>query len=938
MHRGLQALARLAAQANSAPLEPTDLARLGPDARLVAGSILVLKGVPLDPPERGGANLPLAWAQAWATHVLERSGQVEGWQGWLQLCELPGVLLHRLSQAFLTKARPDLARPLAAAIHPLDKRDYCLAHLELALAESDHEALGRALRAADAGPMIAQGAEECEALGQALVRLSRSDVKPDLPAVQQAHQRLLRLAETRVDRDGRSYEVRDAVLGLVAASDPAWWELARPLVAQLHTPELRVEAELALRSRFPDLPRPQLAGRLTEAILKQPGASELLPEDLSGSDRALAARWLHRPDLLDSAPAGPALVAALGHFGRFDEAEALVREAGSQSYACREALVEALVAAGERRRALSLAAESPQKICAWALHELPRELVPEALALLQHLPPFDRWMALRTLGPSLEPPELLAQLLLLGEDRSRARAAAECAAPWLARGEVAVAIDLVEQALLRQPQTPSLEPQAWRDLSCEVWLQRGQPERVVEALQGCLDPAALALLARTGTRPERGWLASLAKLPESRLFSGDLGASLAHLVEPRDEAQVAALFKGFSDPLRAALGAFLRERAHLRGSLPFAEWLPRLKVRDRPCPIVLKILAPWLAVDPQAEALLEAMPDSGTNAEEALVELARQRALQGQLEGCWKLAQRLKPYPLSTLCEALQEVAPAETLVETLKALPRKGMDASTKVVLDRRLAQAELLAGRPKAAFKALEKMGPANPVAPAQLAGFLWSWLERNPQQNSPERMDVLWRALTLVSPAALAQWAPRLIPAWHAHGETQRQEELLARLPTPADQAVVWMCLGLPERALAAASEPGKHLEDTFAPTLRCALELEPAVGLQFLSRLRHLAPRAALRQVEGLLAEPADPRLTRLLQLACERSIFDGELGRKLTILWGSHVLVHEPQPVAMLEALAESQQDPGVLAGLLQLLTLAYRKEERPDAELEAWAR
>ena len=904
MHAALERLNRLRQTVPVPDLATADLSGLSPDSRTLAASLLVLQGAHPPLPE-GGKDLPLAWMEAWGRAILRHQPEkIDEWLPWLKKSEISHVLLQRLSLNFLP-SDPPLAKKLAAAIHPLNKREYCLAHLEIALNGHDQPALEAALTAADAGPMIAQGAEECEALGQALVRLSRSPNPPSTPATQKAHQRLLKLAETRVDRDGRSYEIKTAVVGLLEADDPAWWELARPLVPLLHTPQLRREAELALRRRFPEQPAQPTPSGDSE--------SQSLP------DR----------------------VKELAQFKRYDEAEALLGQAGTHRLACREALVEHLVAAGEHERALSLAVESPQRLCSWAFHSLPRDLVPRALAMLEPVAPLDRSLALKQLGPVLSLAELKSQLSLLSDDRIRHRCGADLAAPWLERGDLATALTLLEHALLSPPEAPVFDSESYRNLSCEVWLHLQQPERARHLVEGCLDPSALALLRRTQARLGKEALATLSQKPESYFYSGDppspgcVGASLAWLIEAGQETQVASFFKGISDPQRKALGAFLRERRQIRAEFPFQEWTRWLVHRDRPCPLVIAELAPWLACLPDAESLIERLPESGTNQEEALLALTRERARQGDLEGCWRLAQRLRAYPLSRLCEDLQGLAPPAQLVETLKGISRKGMESSEKVVLERRLAQAELLAGKAKTAFKILEKMGRDNPVAPAQLAHFLWQWLQQNPSEKNPERIGQLWGAMSKLSPVNLALWAPRLLPEW-IRESPERGAELVAMMPTEADQAVIWLSLGKPEKALNAAQEPGQLLSQIWEPTMQAALELPPEQLLRFFSRLGHLHPRVALQKVENLLAENADHRLALVVQMACQQNLFAGELGRQLTVHWARHLLRHQPQPVTAMEALIPSIQEPALLAGLVQLLRLAYRKENRPQPELEAF--
>lgn len=860
-------------QQNRTPLASESLPAVGQALLSMLGP---LQGKALEPaPERLGGGLPRAWVQAWANYLLRQAQHApQTLIAWIHLSEIPEVVLFHLVQQLLPH-QPVAAQTLAHAIHPLNKVEYSGAMLELALASQNPQLMRHALRSANAHPIVAEGAEECQALGQALVRLSRSPLKPDHPDIRAAHTQLIELAATRVEKDVRSFEILPTVLHLICSEQPGWWQLAPPLVARLHTASLRLEGELALWARFSgQTPLPAASSaRLTPGLLgllsKFPQLANFL--DLANRpprERAQAARLLEQPEWLDPSEACYEVVEALLHFGRHDQARELAPRAG----------LEALILVGENSQALRQMAK---------------------------LPSLQRLLALQQLGSKLSLEQQLDQLLQIPEDSIRHRCAAELAARRLADLQLDQTKQLLEQALLTPPQVSLLDPIQQRDLQCRVWLQRGEIQKVLAQLRQpwALDPSGLALLRQVDGGPlTSDALQELSQKAESFFSGGNppsdecVGASLAHLINDGDESKVAAFFRHPSDPQRKALGSFLRERAARLGCLPWKSWAHHFQQRGRPCPLVLRELAPQVVSLPEAQLLIDALTGSDTNSQEALRSLARAYVHQGQDARCWQIAERLATYPRSTLCEDLMHLQPAERLVEVLQALPRKGLDANTKEIIERRLAQAELLAGRPKSAWKTLPKLGKANPVAAAQLAESLGGWLEQHPREVTAERVEELWKALGRCSSPFLARHAPRLIGRWLAlrPSRTDLALGLAAVMETAGDRALIHLCPPLePEPALELAEQPGKHDPITLGLALQHPQFSAPQKA-RFLVRLSNLHPNSALHILRELLSRP-DLAARQPLAYCLQHHPYPGELQRKATLLWAEAVLLQSHSP-------------------------------------------
>ena len=795
---------------------------LSPEGKALGQTVLMLTSeVAASPPS--GLRLPSEWMKSWGSYLF-RQDRTPAAQviPWLHRSEQPELTLYQLCLQSIP-SQLGRAQQLADAIHPLSKREFCLAQLELALHRNDEAAMQSALRAADAPPRIATGAEECQALGEALVRLSHTNYHPQHPAIQAAYSRLLNLARTRVEKDARSYEILPVVLKLLQAEEPAWRELAPPLIEQLHTPALKLQAESPPADEVPKATEIDL----DKAVLGLEGKSAL-----------------------------------------------------------------------------------------------------------------DRWLALRSFGRQLPLESQLEQVKRIQEDRPRYRCAGELAANWLDQDQLQPALSLMQVALLAPPEVTLWKTHQLRNLECRCWLVRGWPDKVNQRLQSDLavDAASLRLLRLAAAGPlTHAHLQALESMPESHFYSGDppsqdcLGASLAHLISPQRESWAAALFKGHSDPQRKALGAFLRERAQLRGGFDWDAWPVRLQPRGRTCPLFCKILAPWLANAPEAVETLDGLRGSDTNSQEALHELALERARQGNLEGCWQMAQRLKAYPLSQLCEALQGIESPHKLVDALEGIARKELTAVEKEILDRRLAQAQIAAGKPEKAWKTLPKLGTHNAVAAIHLAQTLLEWLETHPAECNPQRIDSLWSAFSKADAVLLSRWLPAWLPRLLAQTPSRLDLAygLAERLGTPADQTILWLSLpSTPEhlqRALEQAEVPPPASLSLLEPGLRAALshpDLTCVQKARFLRRLVPIHPRTALDLLEQLLDDPQLPTREVLAEALSQR-LFPSELLRKATLSWAIAVLNQSPQPLVEWEQMLAwtPPPDPALARDLLDVRRL-----------------
>lgn len=866
-------------RARQAPLPRVDelaLSALAPEAALLAQTYLWMSspGYRCGPCDTA-TRLPHRWMSAWSHWLFHHKPDVlnedlQLFLEWARRSEISSRLLFQLALEALPN-QGKLADRLAGAIHPLDKQHRSQALLEFALARGDDPE--PALRAADAGPLIAQGGEEVEAIAEALVRLARAGEDPEKACIQEALDRLLKLTELEVDKDIFSWPLYSAVQALREVVDARW-----------------------------TVTRNRLASRIANSDLRHRLESGEAPQKQTVSATALE--------------------------------------------------VESLVDSGQHREALRLARVpgSRRGVIARAFRKLPPDLLFEASTILDGLEGSDRAQALRCVAEEglCEQAEFLShQLRLIREDGIRLRCAAECAAAYLERGLASEALDLLRTALAAPVVTDLLGEDRHR-IEARVWLSLDERGKALESLMRGIGSRALAgetlvVLAEIGEPLSQELFRRLASQPESFFSGGDppnpgcVGTSVGRLVTDSQEKSAISFFRGIHDPARKALAAFLRERVDRRGGFDWETWGRHLTHRDKPCPHLLACLASSLVTCEPAQALLAKLPASGTNNELALKESARQHALAGNLERCWSLSERLSPYLQSTLVDSLAENLDPQLALKRLKALPRRGISAVEKEILERHLAQAEARVGKLASAFKRLEGLGKVNPAAPAQLADYLWQRLSQREGEQTPERLEALARALTRTSPQHLAERAARLLPDWLRVHPPLRDfaSKWASVLGAEPDQAVLWLSLNETGKGLSQAGMAGPQNHNTLRATLSCAAS-HPALNVdqqrRFLERLHALHPRQAMECLGPLFSEP--PCRNLLLQGLLERDL-RGELKREVAVALGK-VYVTEVLPQQLELLLEVGLEEVSLAIALGQLATLAYRHSGCPDGELEGW--
>lgn len=879
------------------PLLSGNLESLSKPARGVAAACLGLRGpVPVLDWARGlDSALTVEFLTAWGEATLPRLG-VPAALPVLQSCSGARLVLLRLVRHCLEQGRRADARLLADAIHPLDKEERSQA--ELALAGTDEE-LVAAVKVAGAPPLVAAGHHESEALAAALARLLERGHGPGHPAVRLALESLARLAATRVEKDARSYGVRDAVRSLAAAGA---LDEAERLASLIYTDVLQLEAALAIRAAGRQVPLPPAP--LNDAIrslLEAPALAEEKAQLLAG-------------DRLSSADR----VAALAAEGRFQEAETAMARSGVQELSCRDALAAEYVRQGRRAEAFRLAVRYPHSLCVPAFLDLRAEDLEAALELASGLPPTERQSALGILGPQLGLERWRELLCAIAEEQPRLRMACQCAAGSLRKGRADEAWETLEAALAGPLGADLLTAPERYHLRGGALLAQGRDEEAFQhdweplrrdepyALRG-FDGRSLARAGERAVAHVDELLAYAARQPEHWVTLEGTAECLARLVQNKSQEQrAAALFRGGSDPSRQALARFLQGRPE-----NLAAWTPYLRRGKLPCPFILDALFPLLTRAWSAEELID-FKGTGTAWARVRVRLAVHFGTSGQSEAFEKVLAGLGVLEQAEAMVAVLEADPAQgpDLLARLKKLPKRGLDATCKAILERWRAEAELVAGKPAEAWKILSAITESNPHAATQLAIRLG-------EGAGSKQWSSMLRPLTLMPAYDLADRAPRTLPRWLA-AEPALAEQIPAlaeRMGDPGDQAPVWLAaaagLGqagdeLRRRGLAHLEENGRLVAQTFPGTLEAAL-LDPLVGPRdvgrILARTRHLPPGRA----QTLLRE-AFPRLVaaeRLegFEVMLRDRLIEGQLFRSLATLWGMH-LVQQPDASARLEEFAD----------------------------------
>lgn len=230
---------------------------------VAALSVPLLEQVPAGSLDYGwvAGRFDQGWAQETAGHVApDRTSKRADHGGFASLSLLTAV------ESLVTNGQLDKARDHLSEFGWYDKREAGRAHALVGVALDDAELMLQAVKVARKPPLIQDGGEEAEALGEVLAVFADGGVAADHPAVESCVAKLVSLGKTPVRKDVRSYGLS---IGAVAAARRGgdWAAHARTLLRNIWTDRLQHPAQLLLASHHPDDEAELLATALSEARL-----------------------------------------------------------------------------------------------------------------------------------------------------------------------------------------------------------------------------------------------------------------------------------------------------------------------------------------------------------------------------------------------------------------------------------------------------------------------------------------------------------------------------------------------------------------------------------------------------------------------------------------------------------------------------------------------